>query len=97
MTVNTEYAVSPVLIYPLIRWNGVAVDFLFHNRDLVANRSIALNRQRPKVVGPNATFNADAQLVVEIEIDNFATAWDLSIGIIPVDEVKRLKVDEAAL
>jgi hypothetical protein len=97
LTVNTEHVVAPVLIFPIVRWGGVAVDFLFHNRDAVANRTISLNRQPAKTVGPNAVFNANDQLVGEFSIDHFATAWDLSIGIIPIDQVKRLKVDEATL
>jgi len=97
LTLNTEYVLAPVLIFPIIRWGGVAVDFLFHNLDAVASRTISLNRQPPKTVGPNATFNADNQLVAEISIDNFATSWNLSLGIIPIDQVKRLKVDEATL
>jgi len=61
---------------------------------VVATRTISLNRQPAKTVGPNATFNGADQLIGEIQIDNFATPWDLSLGLADQEQIKRIKVDD---
>jgi hypothetical protein len=91
---QAEFVVAPCQIFPLIRYNAVCLDFLFHNRDPVATRTIALNRQPAASVGPNATYSGSDLLIGVIEVDNFVTNFDLSLGLADAEQVKRIKVDD---
>jgi len=68
------------LIFPLITWGKICLDYLFRNTGAVA-RTLRVNNQDPENIGAGSSTGGSSLIITKFEVDSVATTWELRLGL----------------